>query len=493
MVSSINPAAAQSSPPVAAGYAAPAAVGTMAPHQRYVVLAAAFLAWMFAGLELSMFVLVGRAAILDTLAVTGATPADPAVLKTVAGQWFTWYQGAIMLGAAAGGFLFGWLGDRYGRTRAMACAVLCYSLATGVSYFVADLWVFLVLRFVVGMGIGGVWPNAVSLVAEAWPNASRPFLAGLLGTAANFGFVLLGSLALVWLVTPQSWRWVPLVGAAPLLMGLWMLTMVPESAKWLASRRALHGDRGGTTTSGTPAAGGGGGNTLAAIFRPPLLKRTLLGISLGAIPVIGTSANGNWLVFWSDHAASTQARQQVAAAPAPGDPANPAAAAPATAPAQSGPDPRKKAITQIQRSGGGIFGSLLGGWVASLVGRRLTYFLISLFAFATSSYIFGFLNPMHEHFGVATFVLGFVGVTYFGWLPLYLPELFPTAVRSTGTGVSFNSGRTIAAVVVLGASGLITLFHGDFARVGLWTGAVYAAGMLVILLAPSTGKKKLED
>jgi MFS family permease len=423
----------------------------LSKQQCYLILAAGFLAWMFAGLELSMFVLVGRAAILNI---------DPGLLAKAVGQWFTWYQGAIMLGAAAGGFTFGWLGDRTGRTRAMAAAVLCYSLATGICYFSRDLWLILALRFLVGMGIGGVWPNAVSLVAEAWPNASRPFLAGLLGTAANFGFVLLGVMALKWLVTPATWRWVPACGALPLLLGLWMFTMVPESPKWLASRRR---------SADQPTAESKA-NPLAEIFRHPLLSRTLIGITLGAIPVIGTSANGNWLVFWSDHTASTA---QVKAA-------NPDAA-------------RQKAITQILRSGGGIFGSLLGGWVASLLGRRLTYFLISLFAFATSTYIFGWLTPEHPRFGLFTFILGFVGVTFFGWLPLYLPELFPTSVRSTGTGVSFNSGRIIAAIVVLGASGLISLFHEDFARVGLWTGSVYAVGMLIILFAPSTGGKKLED
>jgi hypothetical protein len=252
---------------------------------------------------------------------------------------------------------------------------------------------------------------------------------------------------------------VPAFGAAPVLLGLWMLTMVPESPKWLASRRRAREQ----AALDQPKI-----NPLAEIFRGTLLRRTLLGITLGAIPVIGTSANGNWLVFWSDHTANTQAK--------------------------AGPDAaRKKAVTQIQRSGGGIFGSLLGGWIASLLGRRVTYFLISLFAFAASTYIFGFLTPAHPHFGLFTFILGFVGVTFFGWLPLYLPELFPTAVRSTGTGVSFNSGRIIAAVVVLGASGLITLFHHDFARVGLVTGAVYAFGMLVILFAPGTGGTKLED
>lgn len=472
-MTTVNDAAAPAPIPYAGPPIPLAEPAPLTGRQRGLVLLAAFLAWMFAGLELSMFVLAGRAAIVDILSARGGGAPAAALV----GQWFTYYQGAVMLGAAAGGWTFGWLGDRFGRRRAMAWAVLCYSVMTGVSWFAGDLWTLLALRFLVGMGIGGVWPNAVSLVAEAWPNASRPFLAGLLGTAANFGFVLLGAIALVWLITPESWRWVPLVGTAPLLLGLWSLWGVPESPRWLAGRAAAVA----SAARGVAAAA----NPLAEIFRPPLLRRTVLGILLGAIPVIGTSANGNWLVFWSDAVA--------AAAPAT---LAPAAAQPGRATTAAKPKPvdaRKKAMTQIQRSGGGILGSLLGGWIASLVGRRLTYFLISLFSFALSTYIFQFLHPSDAYFGLFTFLLGFMGVTYFGWLPLYLPELFPTRVRSTGTGVSFNSGRVIAAVVVLGASFLIALFAGDFARVGVWTGSIYAVGMLIICFAPSTGGKKLED
>lgn len=487
--------ATPASPDAPADLGRPTELGT----GRGLVLAAAFLAWMFAGLELSMFVLAGPAAIVDNLSRSGTVPD-----ARVVGSWFTWYQGSVMLGAAAGGWMFGWLGDRVGRTRSLGFSILCYAIATGICSFAGSLWTLLVLRFVVGMGIGGVWPNAVSLVAEAWPNASRPFLAGLLGTAANFGFVLLGAIGYVWLITPDSWRWVPLIGAAPILLALWVLTAVPESSRWLASRHQ----------QATAGPAGGAGSTVAEIFRPPLLHRTVLGILIGAIPLIGTSANGNWLVFWADDAAQRAAKP--AASPAApvesspitgstvagpmvaGDPtvaADPASAT--TSPARPrSPDPaqaRRKATTQMLRSGGGIFGSLLGGSIASLLGRRMTYFLISLFAWALSTWIYAFLHPAHPHFGLFTFLLGFVGVTYFGWLPLYLPELFPTRVRSTGTGVTFNSGRVIAAVVVLGAGFMVDLFQGDVARVGLWTGAIYALGMLIICFAPSTGGKRLED
>jgi hypothetical protein len=220
------------------------------------------------------------------------------------------------------------------------------------------------------------------------------------------------------------------------------------------------------------------------ILRPPLLSRTAIGICLGAIPVIGTAANANWIVPWADQAASATANTAE----------NGSAARPGkSAPVKSSGDPRSKALTQISRSGGAIFGSLLGGWIASLVGRRLAYFLISLASFLTSTYIYNFLTPESGWFQHFAFLLGFVGVTYFGWLPLYLPELFPTRVRSTGTGVTFNSGRILAAASVLGAGVLAGWFHGDYARVGTFTGLIYVVGMVVICFAPDTTKNRVED
>src|SRR4029079_4363498 len=101
--------------------------GELSPGQRWTVLATAFLGWMFAGLEISSFVLLARPAMLDMLAVQSGSA------EAVVGDWFAWFQCAFLLGAASGGWLFGWLGDRAGRTRAMALSILCYSLVTGVS------------------------------------------------------------------------------------------------------------------------------------------------------------------------------------------------------------------------------------------------------------------------------------------------------------------------------------------------------------------------
>jgi len=418
-------------------------------RQRITVLAAGFLAWMFAGLEIALFVLAHRQM---SLALLG--PDTPEATIT---RWFAWYQAAFLLGAAAGGWLFGFLGDRFGRTQILAVSVNCYSVFALGCHFTESAEAMLALRFCACLGIGGAWPNAVALVSEAWPNASRPLIAGALGAAANVGMVLLGVIAYFVPVTNDDWRWVLLLAASPALLGVLLHLAVPESPKWLAQREAK--------AAASP---------LGEVLRPPLLQRTLVGIVLGAIPVVGSAANANWLVPWTDHANEVKAKAE----------GGERKKAPA--------DPRQKAKTMITRSGGAVFGSLLGGIVASVVGRRLSYFLISLGAFAASTYIFGELNPLHENFHLASFALGFIGITYFGWLPLFLPELFPTRVRSTGTGIAFNTGRAVAAVVVLSTGFLLNQFGGDYAQVGLWSGGIYAVGMLAAAFIPkNTGK--LED
>jgi MFS family permease len=438
--------------------------------QRWLLLTAAFAAWMFAGMSISLFVLISRPAIVDILGDVVASEH----MERAAAQWFAWYQCAFLLGAAAGGWIFGAMGDARGRTSAMGYSVLCFALLTGAAYFVDNPYLLWIFRFTACLGIGGVWPNAVALAVEGLPNVSRPLLAGLMGTAANVGFVLLGIICYVFPITPDHWRWVLLVGSTPAILGVFTLLFVPESPRWLAGRSAA--------TSSEAAA-----QPVREIFRPPLLGRTMIGICLGGIPVIGTAANANWLVPWADQVAAARATETVAPMVAPRTSTN---AIPTVKPQN---DPRLKAKTQILRSGGAVFGSLLGGWLASLLGRRLTYFLISLSSFLTSSYIYSFLTPNDPLFGTFAFLLGFVGVTYFGWLPLYLPELFPTRVRATGTGVTFNSGRILAAISVLGAGVLAGFFHGDYGKVGTFTGLVYVAGMVAICFAPDTSRYCLED
>src|SRR5436305_1327430 len=147
----------------------------LSTRDRQVMLAAAFLGWLCAGVEMGLGPLAARPAVRDLLFhVAGELPAplNP-VQEAQVGGWFAWYLCAFLLGGAAGGLLFGRLSDRAGRVRAMGLSILCFSLFTGAGWFVRTPEELLALRFLAGLGIGGMWPAGVALVSEAWPAKSR--------------------------------------------------------------------------------------------------------------------------------------------------------------------------------------------------------------------------------------------------------------------------------------------------------------------------------
>src|SRR5215475_12630136 len=139
---------------------------------RWLTLTAALLGWMFDGLEMGLFPLVARPAITDLLG-----QAD----DTQIGKWFAVATASFLVGAATGGVLFGWLGDRLGRVRAMTLSVLTYAIFSGLCGFATAPEQIAVLRFVSALGMGGEWSLGVALVMEIWPDKSRAFLAGLIG------------------------------------------------------------------------------------------------------------------------------------------------------------------------------------------------------------------------------------------------------------------------------------------------------------------------
>jgi SHS family sialic acid transporter-like MFS transporter len=402
---------------------------------RWLVLSCAILAWLLAGVIMAVPPLTARAA------VAGMGVTDEALR----GRWFSWYVCAFLLGAAAGGLLFGWLGDRFGRAKALGWSVLTYSLIAGGCYFVSTPEQLLVLWFLACTGVGGVWPNGVSLAAEALPGLSRPWISGLFGAAANLGLIALSIAAYLEPITQDHWRWVFLVASAPALLGVVVLACVPESPAWTLRRQPV-----------------AGGSLIAEVFRPPLLRFTIIGLLLGAVPLMGNWGSSNWLVPWASSVQDAVGDEGLGAS------------------------------TQWTKSSGAAIGSLVGGWLAAAFGRRTAYFLISLASLASSFYIFHSLSPFDPSFLAWVFVQGFVGTVYFGWMPLYLPELFPTRVRATGTGVTFNWGRILTAGGVLFGGQLMLAFQGDYARVGQVTCLVYAIGMVVICFAPDTSRNRID-
>lgn len=406
---------------------------TVSARGQWMILLAAFLGWMFDGVEQGVFPLVARPALQDLLGVE----ADKLI-----GPWMGYITALFLLGAALGGLVFGWLGDKLGRVRAMILSILAYSLFTGFCYFVQAAWQLGALRFLAAIGMGGEWSLGVALVMESWPERSRPLLAGAIGAAANIGFGLLGALGAIFEVTRESWRWVTLAGAAPALLTLFIALYVPESPRWKSVVR-----------SGHPA-------SLLDIFRTDLRKRTILGIVFASVVLIGTWGSVQWLPAWADQLAVQQRHSA-------------------------------KGVTQMLSGIGAVIGCFIGPWIGGRMGRRPAYFILCTASLISCAFLFRFVNHYGPLFLVMVFLVGGSTAAFFGWLPLYLPELFPTRVRATGQGICYNSGRIFAAVGAIQMGHLLSYYEGSYARAGATITLIYAFGMGVIWLAPETRDRPL--
>ncbi len=420
---------------------------SLSKSSRFVVLFTAIGALLFDGLELGLMP-VASLSVSQSLLGDAFTP-------TVGGDWFARFTAALMLGAAVGGIFLGSLGDRIGRTRALGVSVLFYSVFAGLGAFVKTQEQMLALRFLVGLGVGGVWPNAVALAAECWPDKSRPIIAGLMGAALNGGILMLSQIARAWPITPDSWRWIFQIAAAPAVLGVVALTLIPESPLWLASRNVQRKSE--SSGSAAPKSA----SALSELFRPPLLRLTLIGILIGSIPMVGAWAASKWMIPWADKVGgATEAGY--------------------------------KAITQGWWALGAVLGSFFGAQIAAWLGRRRAYAIISAATTVLTSLMFLGTAPLQASFLPIVFAQGFVATLFFGWLPLYLPELFPTRVRAAGTGIAYNVGRFATALGVLAAGALFAAMGGSYPKVGAICGLIYLFGVIAIWWAPETTDKKLD-
>ena len=407
----------------------------LAWRARWLVLTAAFLGWMFDGYEMGLFPVVARPALKQLLAGAG----DGAV-----GHWMGIATAAFLVGAALGGAVFGWLGDRLGRVRAMGLSILTYSLVTGLGYLATEPWHLAAVRFVSALGMGGQWSLGVALVMECWPEKWRPALAGAMGAASNIGFLLVGVIARLHPVTPEKWRWMMIVAAAPALLVVFIVAFVPESERWQAAmKRATV-------------------NPFREVFSSGLRRHTVMGILLASVALIGTWGSATWLPLWADQLAG---------------PANPMA----------------KANAQMIMAVGQIAGAILAPFVAARLGRRTAYFLLCLASLTICGGMFRFVHSYGAVFLVMGFLMGAATASFYGFFPLYLPELFPTRARATGQGLCYNAGRMFAAAGALLQGSLVGAFGGSYAQAGAVVTLVYLLGMALVWGAPETKGRPLPE
>lgn len=491
-----------------------------ATRGRWLALTAALLGWMFDGLEMGLFPLVARPALRDLF---GA-----GVDEGTVGLWYGVITAGFLVGAATGGVLFGWLGDKIGRVRAMTLSVMLYAGCSGMCAFSAEPWHLAGLRFAGALGMGGEWALGVALVMELWSGASRPFLAGLIGAFGNLGYLVIGGVAILLneykaelpdalgsLGLPagfvakfadpshDNWRLLMLIGATPAILTLFIRLFVPESEKWQKEQKSgstshwsekdLLAVLGGAVVAGGvitiwvmdfsfavripatliglvlitlgymyPAYQYLGRAMTGPGERQHIMGRMLLAAGLSGVALLGTWAGLQWVYPWAHKLTN-------------------------------GTMPNAVPYTQIVTSFGAIVGCIVGAMLGGKIGRRPVYAGLCVLSMASLLGLFLLNDAFNAQFLIFAWFAAALSASFYGWLPLYLPELFPTRVRATGQGFGFNFGRIVAAIGALQTGNLLAFFDNSYSMACSVAAGAYVVGLVVIALAPETRGKPLPE
>jgi MFS family permease len=350
---------------------------------------------------------------------------------------------ALPLAASAvGGILFGWLADRIGRVRALRLSIIGYSLGTAACGFSGSITQLALWRVVVGLGMGGEWATGAALVAETWPDAHRGKALGVMQSAWAAGYAV--AAAVYALVLPAfGWRGVFFAGIAPALVTLWMRRSVEEPAIWREGRR------------------------MRDTARP---ARTAIDSSLVRTGVILSAMNALTMFAWWGVFTWLPAYL--------GRPVDAGG---------MGLSILRTSTWIVLMQVGMWLGYVSFGWLADAFGRRRSYVAYLLIAAALVPAYAAVREP------AALLVLGplvaFFGTGYFSGFGAVTAELFPTAIRATAQGLTYNVGRGVsaAAPIVVGTLAERTGLAGAFSITSL----AYLIAALMWVWIPETRGRRL--
>lgn len=452
---------------------------------HWFVFAMASLAWLFDCLDQQLFI-VARGAAMKALHPPGT---DPTVLKTAGGFATMWF----VMGWAMGGLIFGAVGDRIGRARTLTITVLMYSLFTGLSAFATSPAMFDAFRFVTGLGVGGVFGLAVALVADSLPDGARPHALGLLQSLSAVGNVGAGLIAVtvgmmeageLGKIAPGSaWRWLFLIGAAPAFLCVFIQMRLKEPEKWVKAREAGR------------ASGVKFGSYSALLGDARWRGRAVVGLVLCIAGVVGLWGIG----FFSPELV--------------GDVIGRALKAENTPPEQiDGLRLKWTGINMVIQNIGAFCGMMIFTKFAARYGRKPVFAVGYLCAMAATIAFFKLVNDRGDLW--LSGVMGFFQLALFAGFAIYLPELFPVSLRSTGTSFCYNVGRFIAAsgpftlgilqanianaaIVRLGSAAdeaaRAAAKLDAFRDAACWMSLVFLVGLLALPFAPETKGKPLPE
>ena len=486
----------------------------------------ASLAWLFDCLDQQIFILVRKDALKHLL--------PPTMDASQVGAYSGYATSIFMIGWATGGLIFGSVGDWFGRAKTLTLTVLIYSICTGLSAFSTGWIDFAIYRFITGLGVGGVFGLAVTLVADSLPARSRTGALGLLQALSAVGNISSGLIYLLVtslskadvIASNMSWKVMFLVGALPAFLCVFLQMKMKEPEAWVKARKE------GKIT-------GVKFGSYAELFGNPVLRwNALFGMLLCVAGIIGVWGIGFFapdLVrdvitnnLTQQEIAKQKASIDVSATDAQPTDAQPTGAQPTgtqpTGAQPTGAQPTDaqpavielpkdvkariadEASTLVAYNGilqniGAFFGMMTFTYIAQSIGRRKAFAMAFIAAMiATVGYFQMFNSPWHLWMSS---VMGFFQMALFAGFAIYLPELFPLRLRSTGTSFCYNVGRYVAAsgpitlgllALSLAAKAKSTTEKIDaFRDACSYMSVIFLIGLIAVYFLPETKDKPLPE
>ena len=428
------------------------------------VFIVASLAWLFDCLDQQIFNLSRDGAVEDLLGG-----------KSKAIELAAYTTSFFLTGWAIGGLIFGSLGDRFGRARILTVSLLIYSVCTGLSSFAASYFGFCACVFFTGLGVGGVFGLSVALVADSVPEKSRAPALGLLQSLSSWGNITAGLIGMgIGLLAAKNflpfglkaWQAMFLAGAIPAFLCVFILARLKEPEKWVKAR--AEGAKTGVKF----------GSYFSLLKHPTWSKHAWLGLILCSAGIVGLWGIGNF------HPKIVRSIIETHLA---ADNLSPAALA------------SKKAywssLGLLLQNIGGFFGMLTLSKFAQVKGRRPAFVLALLLSFFCTQLVFRYLREIDQIYWMLP-IMGFGQYSVFGVYAIYLPELFPMSLRSTGTSFCYNFGRLVAATAPFTIGRITKSLGGNiegFRTAGMWVSLVLLLGILVLPFLPETKDKPLPE
>jgi MFS family permease len=427
----------------------------LTPKQWYTLLAAN-LGWLFDGYETyALLLTVGPA--MHSLLNSSQYAQIPAYAGTIVA--------IMLLGWGIGGVCGGVLADYIGRKRTMIYAILGYSLLTGLTAFSFNWISFALLRFLVGIAIGSEWATGSSMLAELWPQNARGKGAGLMQCGLGIGFFLA---SFIWLFVsgfgPEAWRYMFVIGILPALLTVWIRTSIDESEVWKQTDTRRREARARKDSGAVLTAEEQGLNrfTVADLFaEPETRRRTILVFFMSLTTTLAWWGISSWV---PPYVASVATKAGL-------------------------PGAQWASYAGMAYNFGAILGYASLGFLADKFGRKPITMVYFALAFVMTPVLFLWTQDLTLLL-IAAAVNAFFTLGQYSWMPVWLPELFPTRSRATGLAFTFNAPRFIAFLGPLFAGVLIVQF-GGFSHAAMMIACIYFLGFCVAPFLPETKGKPL--